>query len=102
MTLVTFSAHPRWGSSEVVVDARCGTSLLALALDVGIPLPHPCERNAACSECAVRIVEGATGLQAVSAAEREVLQAAGMAAPGIRLACQVKIGDAPLSITALD
>jgi 2Fe-2S ferredoxin len=63
-------------------------SLLAIALDAGIPLEHACGGNCACTTCHVIIRKGAGNLNPMSEAEADRLDTAWDVGPESRLACQ--------------
>ena len=72
----------------VVVRARRGDTLLDVALDNGISLPHECGGNCACTTCHVRILAGAEGLSGIEDVEADRLTSADGLTPASRLGCQ--------------
>lgn len=68
------------GENEVLLDRL---------LEDGVALAHDCGGALACSSCRVVVVEGAQNVPAASEDELDMLDRAGAAAPGARLACQV-------------
>ncbi|HEY5204649.1 MAG TPA: 2Fe-2S iron-sulfur cluster-binding protein, partial [Roseiarcus sp.] len=66
-----------------------GFSILEASLINGIPHAHVCGGRGRCSTCRIRILGDVTGLPVASAAEQAVLDRV-HAAPGIRLACQLR------------
>jgi iron-sulfur cluster assembly protein len=68
------------GDNEVLLDRL---------LEDGVALAHDCGGALACSSCRVVLVEGAQNVPAASEDELDMLERAGAAAPGARLACQV-------------
>ena len=68
------------GENEVLLDRL---------LEDGVALAHDCGGALACSSCRVVVVEGAQNVPAASEDELDMLERAGAAAPGARLACQV-------------
>ncbi len=66
------------------------TYLWDAAKRLGVRLPAECEGRGECDTCAVVVVEGATLLSELTAAERERLSPERLAS-GERLACQVKV-----------
>jgi iron-sulfur cluster assembly protein len=71
--------------------------LLDRLLEDGVALAHDCGGTLACSSCRVVVVEGAQNVPAASEDELDMLERAGAAAPGARLACQVS-GPAELRV----
>ncbi len=66
-----------------------GFSVLEASLINNIPHAHVCGGRGRCSTCRIRILGDLAGLPAPSAAEQAVLERV-HAAPGIRLACQLR------------
>ena len=71
------------------IRAPRGFSVLDASLINNIPHAHVCGGRGRCSTCRIRILGSLTGLPAPSAAEQAVLERI-HAAPGIRLACQLR------------
>ncbi len=67
-----------------------GEILLARLLHDGVDIAHDCGGVLACSSCRVVLREGLEHLDAASADEIDMLDRAGAAEPGARLACQVE------------
>jgi ferredoxin len=70
------------GEFEVAQGKRL---VLALVKDAGIDQLHACGGHARCTTCRVEFIEGEP--QRMTVAERDVLQARGLA--GVRLSCQI-------------
>lgn len=69
-------------------DIPAGKRLvLALCDEVGIDQLHACGGNARCTTCRVEFVAGEP--EQMSEAEKTVLAARGLTAPGLRLSCQI-------------
>ena len=66
-----------------------GFSVLEASLIYSIPHAHVCGGRGRCSTCRIRILGGADGLPAPSAAEQAVLERV-HAGPEVRLACQLR------------
>lgn len=66
-----------------------GATLLEISRLNGIPHVSVCGGRARCSTCRVEVVEGSDDIPPPSGAEAETLRSIG-AAPGIRLACQLR------------
>ena len=67
-----------------------GETLLGRLLQDGVDIAHDCGGVLACSSCRVVVREGLEHLDAASADEIDMLDRAGAAEPGARLACQVE------------
>ena len=67
-----------------------GEILLGRLLQDGVDIAHDCGGVLACSSCRVVVREGLEHLDAASAGEIDMLDRAGAAEPGARLACQVE------------
>jgi ferredoxin len=89
--------------------ARChgveGATLLDIALEDDLPLPHACGGDAVCSTCAVEILEGDGFVSAMEDLETETLRKLlPHRSPTTRLACQVRVlksGDGFISVRSL-
>ena len=64
--------------------------LLERLLSDGVEIAHECGGVLACASCRVVVREGLERLPEPSAEELDMLERAGAAAPGARLACQVR------------
>jgi adenylate cyclase len=71
------------------IRVALGFSVLEASLINNIPHAHVCGGRGRCSTCRIRILGDLTGLPVPSAAEQAVLDRV-HAAPGIRLACQLR------------
>src|SRR5689334_5795663 len=71
----------RLGDGEVLLDRL---------LDEGVDISRDCGGTLACASCRVIVREGLEPLEPASEDELDMLERAGAAAPGARLACQVK------------
>jgi iron-sulfur cluster assembly protein len=67
-----------------------GENLLDRLRGEGVGIAHDCGGALACSSCRVIVREGLERLDAASEDELDMLERGGVAAPGARLACQVK------------
>jgi iron-sulfur cluster assembly protein len=81
-----------------------GERLLDRALAAGIDLAHECGGALACASCCVIVREGSPALAAAGEDELDMLERAGVAAPGARLACQAiaQGGDVMIELAARD
>jgi iron-sulfur cluster assembly protein len=78
-------------------------TLLDRLLKDGIDIAHDCGGKLACSSCSVVVREGLERLNAASEDELDMLDRAGAAAPGARLACQVSgLGELAVEIPRSD
>jgi iron-sulfur cluster assembly protein len=78
-----------------------GQTLLDRLLAESIDLEHQCGGTLACATCRVIVREGEERLSAMSEDELDMLERAGAAAPGARLACQATgAGDVVVEIPA--
>lgn len=67
-------------------------TLLEIALEEDLLLPHDCGGDAVCSTCAVRVIEGMECLSPVEPLEQEALDKYFPDHdPSIRLACQARV-----------
>jgi adenylate cyclase len=71
------------------IRAPRGFSVLEASLLNNIPHAHVCGGRGRCSTCRIRVLGDMSALPAPSAAERAVLERV-HAAPGVRLACQLR------------
>jgi 2Fe-2S ferredoxin len=74
--------------ANVAVSARKGETLLDVALDHGIELPHECGGNCSCTTCHVVIEEGWENLSPIEYPEDERMDDAESRTARSRLACQ--------------
>ena len=77
--------HADEASAEL--EASPAVSILNSLLISGIRIRHDCGGKAICGTCAIRVLEGGTGLSPMGPREAERL-AAGQRPTGFRLACQ--------------
>ena len=67
-----------------------GEILLGRLLKEGVDIAHDCGGVLACSSCRVVVRQGLERLDVASADEMDMLDRAGVAEPGARLACQIE------------
>ena len=78
-----------------------GETLLESLLGESVALEHECGGTLACASCRVIVREGLEKLDAATEDELDMLERAGAADPGARLACQARgAGDVVLEIPA--
>lgn len=98
MTHVIFIHADGLGRSEG--EGEGDTSLLDLAQALGMPLEGTCEGQMACSTCHVIVADDDFAkLRAPSEGEEDMLDLAAGARRTSRLACQIRLGDAPDALT---
>lgn len=98
MTQITIMPHPVSCPDGLSFDARPGKVLCDALLAAGVGLEHACDGVCACSTCHVIIREGFSSLPPAEDEEEDQLDEAWGLNPTSRLACQVKIGQTPLTI----
>ena len=72
----------------LTVNPAKGERLLERLLEAGVAVAHDCGGKLACSSCLVLVREGMAHLSEASEDELDMLERAGVDAPGARLACQ--------------
>jgi ferredoxin, 2Fe-2S len=85
---------PQGASLEVTP----GTSVCRALLDNGIAIEHACELSCACTTCHVYVREGGASLAPASDLEEDMLDKAWGVNSTSRLACQVLVSQAPLTV----
>lgn len=79
------------------VLARTGQSVLEIAEQRNVAIAHLCRGRARCGTCRVRVAGGTAALPDPDREERQTLARVG-AAPGERLACQLRPGPGTLAL----
>jgi len=79
-------------------EAPVGATLLAALADAGDPIGGKCEGNGKCGACHVFILEGRKGISKTTRQENETLDALVGVSSKSRLACQVTLGEEPITI----
>src|SRR5688572_14727918 len=88
------------GMNTLTVTLREGEVLLQGLLKSGAALAHDCGGKLACASCCVIVREGAEALSEPTDDELDMLDRAGVAQDGARLACQVTgFGEIVVGIT---
>jgi adenylate cyclase len=87
------------GAGGRTIDVPLGMSILDASRSAGIPHASVCGGRGRCSTCRVQVSGGEGALSPVAPDEQKVLDRVG-AGPGVRLACQAKIG-ADLKVSVL-
>lgn len=98
MTLVTVLPHPEACPEGLTLELKPGKVLCDALLAAGVEIEHACDGVCACSTCHVIIQEGFSSLKPASDEEGDQLDEAWGLTPTSRLACQVKIGEQPMTI----
>ncbi len=80
------------------LDVLPGTQLLKAMLDAGVALAVKCGGNASCGACHVFIQEGRKSVSRTTPAENAKLDALVGVGSKSRLACQVTIGEEPVTV----
>ena len=75
----------------ITVEGRSGDTVLDVALENGIDLPHECGGNCACTTCHVWVKEGAENLSEMDDDEADRLDMAADLQLNSRLGCQAVI-----------
>lgn len=75
----------------VAVQAQTGDTLLDVALENGLEMPHECGGNCACTTCHVHILEGGECLSPPEEVEMDRLSTADNLQPCSRLGCQAMV-----------
>lgn len=76
---------------NVTVWAQRGDTLLDVALDNGVAMPHECGGNCACTTCHLHIRQGADSLSKPEDVEKDRLWSAENRNSSSRLGCQAII-----------
>lgn len=87
----------RFLNDEIDFVCPAGTSLPRAANDAMAGLPFGC-RAGTCGTCAIEVVEGAEGLPPAGFVEQDTLAVTGHEGPGKRLACQIILGEADVTL----
>ncbi|MDR0735827.1 MAG: ISC system 2Fe-2S type ferredoxin [Zoogloeaceae bacterium] len=98
MTRVTVLPHVEICPQGAVVEAEKGQSLCNALLAHGIEIEHACAQSCACATCHVIVREGFDALAAADELEEDMLDKAWGLETCSRLACQVIVADAPLTV----
>lgn len=82
-------------------DAAAGQSILAALLAAGEEIAHKCEGNAKCGSCHLFLLEGRKGVSKIASLENEKLDTLVGIGSKSRLACQVILGEEPVTVELL-
>jgi 2Fe-2S ferredoxin len=98
MTKVTVLPHPDSCPEGLALEIKPGKVLCDALLAAGLEIEHACDGACACSTCHIIIREGYVSLAAAEDEEEDQLDKAWGLTPNSRLACQVKVGQIPLTV----
>ncbi|KEY91692.1 2Fe-2S ferredoxin [Candidatus Photodesmus blepharus] len=90
--------HSELCPEGAVLEAKSGESILDVALENAIDIPHACEKSCACTTCHIVIREGFDSLEISDELEDDMLDRAWGLEPESRLSCQAKVLDEDLVI----
>lgn len=98
MTKVTVLPHPDTCPNGLTLEVKSGKVLCDVLLAAGLEIEHACDGACACSTCHIIIREGYVSLAAADDEEEDQLDKAWGLTANSRLACQVKVGQIPLTV----
>ena len=98
LTSIKVLPHPDTCPQGLAFEAKVGKTLCDALLNAGVEIEHACDGVSACSTCHVIIREGYASLSPAEDEEEDQLDKAWGLKPTSRLACQVKIGQTPLTV----
>ncbi|MDR1351605.1 MAG: ISC system 2Fe-2S type ferredoxin [Zoogloeaceae bacterium] len=98
MTRITVLPHVEICPQGAVIEAEKGQSLCEALLAHDIGIEHACAQSCACTTCHVLVRAGFDALAAADDLEEDMLDKAWGLEACSRLACQVVVADAPLTV----
>lgn len=98
MTQVTILPHPDVCPDGLALEVKPGKGLCAALLAAGVEIEHACDGVCACSTCHVIIRDGFNSLPPAGDEEEDQLDEAWGLTLTSRLACQIKVGQTPITI----
>jgi 2Fe-2S ferredoxin len=98
MTHVIVLPHPEICPEGTVLEVEPGQSLCEAMLANDVEIEHACEMSCACTTCHVIVREGFDSLPEAEEDEEDMLDKAWGLERQSRLACQVVVGETPLTI----
>ena len=98
MTQIKVLPNPDICPNGLEIEVKAGKTLCDALLCAAVEIEHACDGVSACSTCHIIVREGYASLLPAEDAEEDQLDQAWGLTPTSRLACQVKVGQAPLTI----
>ena len=98
MPIIKILPHPEYCPTGAEISAPAGTSICEALLDNHVNIEHACDLSCACTTCHVIVREGFKSLNEIDDCEEDLLDRAWGLTGVSRLSCQVKIGDADLTV----
>ena len=98
MTQIVVLPHAEICPNGAVIEAESGESICAALLKNGVEIDHACEMSCACTTCHIIVREGFNALESADELEEDLLDKAWGLESNSRLACQVVIGETPLTL----
>jgi len=98
MTQIKVLPNPDVCPNGLDIEVKAGKILCDALLAAGVEIEHACDGVSACSTCHIIIREGYGSLSPAADEEEDQLDKAWGLTTTSRLACQVKIGQTPLTI----
>jgi 2Fe-2S ferredoxin len=98
MTQITVLPHVEICPQGATIEAEPGQTLCEALLAHGIEIEHACAQSCACTTCHVLVRQGFDALKAADELEEDMLDKAWGLEACSRLACQVTVADAPLTV----
>jgi len=98
MTKIKVLPNPDVCPNGLGIEVKAGKILCDALLAAGVEIEHACDGVSACSTCHIIIREGYHSLSPAEEEEEDQLDKAWGLTPTSRLACQVKVGQIPLTI----
>jgi len=98
MPTITILPHPEYCPEGTQIKGLSGTTLCEALLDHDIEIEHACDMSCACTTCHVVVRKGFETLNEATEDEEDLLDKAWGLEPQSRLSCQVRLGQADLTI----
>lgn len=98
MPVIKILPHETLCPDGKTFEVEKGAQLCESLLKNDIELEHACEMSCACTTCHVVVREGFSSLNESTDDEDDLLDMAWGLTPQSRLSCQVKVGDADLTV----
>ena len=98
MTKLTVLPHETLCPQGAVLDAEPGATVCDTLLANHIEIEHACEKSCACTTCHVIVREGYDALEPPTDKEDDLLDKAWGLELTSRLSCQLRVGEADLTV----